>query len=667
MFERMRVPVSLLELAGVRSVGHAEAVMLVGDRKFDLGGIVFPCGRPGEDRPHSYVIRLDKPHEKAKYVRPRGENDLYFPPGAAELAGDTTVPLIFVESPKSVLALMSLAERTDRRWLVVATGGCDGWRCKLGVETAADGSRIPVTGPHHDLERVALKGRETIIAFDANAASNPYVHRAQSRFAAELRERGALVKIASVPARQGVNGPDDLIAVAGDVAALEAMEKARANIAANPWDAAEGMETFLDSGNDEDVLLHEPILFRERVTEIFSPRGIGKSLYALFLAVLLALKGYRIFLLDRDNSKRDVRKRLRSWGAGPNMKTLKVLARDKCPPLTRPDLWALFPCSEYDVVILDSLDSMAEGVGEQDSSRPSKAIAPLLDIVRRDGGPSVLVLGNTVRTGKHSRGSGVIEDRSDIAFEVRDLTDFRPSGNRPWWEELPPADAGSWAARATRRKQRKKYRLGFVPSKFRGDQEPDPFILELDLTTAPWSVKDVTDEVDAEGAAERDRRAREQAEAIAKATESLASEVRHRDEAGQSPMLKDRDAVPFIMALGLTRKLARELVNKANGGWVLGQLEGEKGRPIALFYPGKNGGGGNTTPTDAAKTVGENDADFRQPHPEPTAERHLSETPTNSGDEGQPISAADTILSPQAKPSDAAPRIVFADDDEVSI
>jgi hypothetical protein len=329
------------------------------------------------------------------------------------------------------------------------------------------------------------------------------------------------------------------------------------------------------------------------------------------------------------------------------MKTLKVLARDRCPPLTRPDLWALFPYSDYDLVILDSLDSMTEGVGEQDSSKPSKAIAPLLDVVRRDDGPSVLVLGNTVRTGKHSRGSGVIEDRSDIAFEVWDLTGFHPSGNRPWWEELPTADAGSWAARATRRKQRDKYRLGFVPSKFRGDQEPDPFILELDLATSPWSLADVTDQVDTEGAAEKERRAWEQAEAIVKATESLAAEVRRRDEAGQPSMLKDRDAVPFVTAFGLSRKLARGIVSEPNCGWVLRKLAGEKGHPIALFPPGENADGGvNGGLTETAKTGDENDADFRRPHPEPTAGIDLFETGVDSGVEKPPISAANTLFPP---------------------
>ena len=119
----------------------------------------------------------------------------------------------------------------------------------------------------------------------------------------------------------------------------------------------------------------------------FLPARNWQEFFALFLAVWLALKGLRVLLLDRDNPRRVVRERLRAWGAGAHMSTLKVITREKCPPLTNAAAWGKFPYFDYDVVILDSLDSMAEGVGEQDSSKPSRAIAPILDIARRVGRP----------------------------------------------------------------------------------------------------------------------------------------------------------------------------------------------------------------------------------------------------------------------------------------
>jgi hypothetical protein len=123
---------------------------------------------------------------------------------------------------------------------------------------------------------------------------------------------------------------------------------------------------------------------------------------------------------------------------------------------------------------VDALDASAEGIGEKDSAKPSPAIAPLLDIAHRKNRPAVTILGNTVRSDAHSRGSGVIEDRLDIVYEIRDATDLKPSGKKPWWQELPSAGAAEWAVRADRRKRRTRYRLAFISTKFRVCEEPDP-------------------------------------------------------------------------------------------------------------------------------------------------------------------------------------------------
>jgi hypothetical protein len=225
-------------------------------------------------------------------------------------------------------------------------------------------------------------------------------------------------------------------------------------VAQAPWTAAESMAAFLsdDESGAEFLDSEKRLIARSSITQLFSPPGLGKSLYALWLALCCALRGLRVLLLDRDNPRHVVRGRLRSFGADLDTKDLKVLTREKCPPLTNALAWASFPYGDYDLVILGSLDSAAEGIGEQDSSKPSKAIAPLLDIARRENGPAVLILGNTVKTAQHSRGSGVIEDRSDIVYEVRDATDFHFKGDKPCWvDALPPADAACWAGRSSRR------------------------------------------------------------------------------------------------------------------------------------------------------------------------------------------------------------------------
>src|SRR5439155_12003605 len=187
---------------------------------------------------------------------------------------------------------------------------------------------------------------------------------------------------------------------------------------------------------------------------------------ALWLSVKQARRGLRVLLLDRDNSRREVKRRLHAWGAAETP-TFHVMTRDEVPPLTHAAAWRTFPFADYDVVVIDSYDSSTEGVGEQDSGKPSRALAPMIDIAHRADGPAILLLGNTVKSDKHSRGSGVIEDRGDLVYEVRDATSFTPSGAKEWWIELPPGGREAWAERAMRRGQRDRIRLAFVNTKCR--------------------------------------------------------------------------------------------------------------------------------------------------------------------------------------------------------
>ena len=352
----------------------------------------------------------------------------------------------------------------------------------------------------------------------------------------------------------------------------------------NPWSLAVGMEAFLGVDEEPPEFMFPRVIVKGTVVEVFSPRGLGKSLWALYIAVLLAKAGRKVLLIDRDNPRRIVRERLRAFGATADLTGLKILSRENAPPLTNARAWAEFPYYEYDLVILDSLDSAAEGVGEQDSTKPSLAIAPLLDIARRENGPAVLLLGNTIKSAKHSRGSGVIEDRADIVFEVRDATNFHPIGKKPWIEELPAADAGSWTGRSTRRKRLSKYRLAFVATKFRIGEEPEPFVIEIDLTAEPWTVRDVTDDVDREGAAARTRAAEERAAAVRTATESLKEEVLRRKANGE-PVLLKKQAEDFLVSRDNTRSVAREVIKSPAFETV--PVAG-KGHPKGVQVAGKN-------------------------------------------------------------------------------
>ena len=93
-------------------------------------------------------------------------------------------------------------------------GGCWGWRGRLGKTVDARGASVDELGPLPDLDRVIWSDRETMLAFDANAATRTSVQAARRALALVLSLRGAHVRIVPLPVEDGVNGPDDYIGMA---------------------------------------------------------------------------------------------------------------------------------------------------------------------------------------------------------------------------------------------------------------------------------------------------------------------------------------------------------------------------------------------------------------------------------------------------------------------
>lgn len=197
-----------------------------------MGGIVFPYFSPTDGVRRTCRVRRDHPEmengkPKKKYVVPYGDRrHLYFVPGSAALGSDDpTVPVVLVEAEKSALALVAWADRNQHKLLPVAIGGSNGWRGRIGKQDSADGQRVDETGPLPDL--AVCRNREVVVMFDSNADAKSEVRAARFALAYELGEMGARVRIATVPPLDGINGPDDLIAVAGDEAIRSVLELAR--------------------------------------------------------------------------------------------------------------------------------------------------------------------------------------------------------------------------------------------------------------------------------------------------------------------------------------------------------------------------------------------------------------------------------------------------------
>jgi hypothetical protein len=351
------------------------------------------------------------------------------------------------------------------------------------------------------------------------------------------------------------------------------------------WASALPVPVFL-AETDAVVDFIEPrLLVRGGITELYSPRGLGKTQITYAIAVRLSRTGLRVLLVDRDNPRHEIRRRLRMWG-GHDAEHFKLITRDKAPALTDAVAWSAFPLDTFDVVIIDSIDASTEGVGEGDSAKPSVAFAAVLDLARRSDGPAILVLGNVVKSGAHSRGSGVLEDRGDVVYEIRDATDLKPSGQKDWWHELASGGVGDWAQRASRRKRRDVYRLAFVPTKFRLGEEPEPFVLEVDHRTEPWTLRDVTADLVEAGHAALTARINEREAALAQATRDLLAQMRHRADYGKPPLTKG-EAEALLQAKGLKRAAARDLVVEGAGRlWRLETVPnpGGKGTVVALTF-----------------------------------------------------------------------------------
>jgi putative DNA primase/helicase len=233
MFAKFHIPESLVEAAKIERVDDSDARERFGIRTSgDMAGLIFPYYLTNSNG-HRVTARLRRDHPdvedgkpKRKYVSPYGDRPhLYFPPGAKELLDDATVPIVLVEAEKSVLTLMALAERVDKRILPVGLGGVWGWRGRIGKAATPDGCGADEVGPLPDLAYFSA-GRTVCVLFDSNVATNPKVQAARNALIAVLRKQKADVRVLDLPAVDGVNGPDDFIAIRGDDAMLKVFERA---------------------------------------------------------------------------------------------------------------------------------------------------------------------------------------------------------------------------------------------------------------------------------------------------------------------------------------------------------------------------------------------------------------------------------------------------------
>lgn len=224
---KLGITAAILAAARVERVDDLTARDLLSTKRpGDLSGIVFPYLHPLGHHICTRRLRRDHPDiengkVKAKYLYAIGDRShIYFPPDCNGQLTDASVRLFIVEAEKSVLSLISAGA------FAIGLGGCWGWRGRIGKTEDASGARVDEEGPLPDLDHINWLGREVIIAFDSNTATNAVVQAARRQLAKELSTRGAEVRVLDVPAEPGINGPDDYIGAHTAAAFFALLDKA---------------------------------------------------------------------------------------------------------------------------------------------------------------------------------------------------------------------------------------------------------------------------------------------------------------------------------------------------------------------------------------------------------------------------------------------------------
>jgi hypothetical protein len=431
----------------------------------------------------------------------------------------------------------------------------------------------------------------------------------------------------------------------------------------DPWRFIKDAPTFLAEPQPEFDGLAKDLLAPRAITMLAAPRGLGKSQVAHSLGVALATAGIfrgervkptRVLLLDRDNPEYIIRQRLQAWGADV-ARNLHILTRQHAPSLRHRDAWANFPLDNYDVIIMDAVGSFTEGITEKEGKQTTEVLATIIDLARK--GLGVLLLQNATKDGLNFKGREEWADRVDIIYELRDATDFIPPLKRPWWEELPEAHEGAWAARAARRKGRCDFRLAFIPSKYRLGPEPEPFCLELQLPGGrPWSLEDVTAKLQESGIAAKAEADAVHRTTLAQATQGLLALVIDRAEA-QRHVHKIAAETSLQKEHEIKRADARDIIKENTGVlWVI--ASGDQGRgkgPVQILIPLKET---SYTPPDNGRIT-----DVRQGASDKGAGGTYSAEQSHSGRQDKPpgeprgakAAEADVILPGFGGVDDSAP------------
>ncbi len=178
-----------IKAAGIFSETKYENLAAVLDwRKFPkkmAPALVFPFHAADGTNGYSR-IKPDRPRriggKMVKYESPRGRgNQLYLPPGVAQVLDRPDVELLITEGEKKSL------KATQEGFPCLGLVGVYGWK---------DGKSERLLPA---MERIAWKGRPVRLVFDSDITRNENVQEAEARLAKHLADRGATVRVVRLP------------------------------------------------------------------------------------------------------------------------------------------------------------------------------------------------------------------------------------------------------------------------------------------------------------------------------------------------------------------------------------------------------------------------------------------------------------------------------------
>jgi hypothetical protein len=169
-----------------------------------------------DGKPTGYVrVKPDRPRTAeggrvVKYESPKGQrNRVYFPPGVGDVLKDPGSPVLVTEGEKKA------AKAAQEGFACLGLVGVWGWLKKRPRDAYGKAA-----GPFEVLDELAgipWDGRPVTLVFDSDAADRPNVALAERHLAEALDARGAVVRVAPLPAGPGgaKAGLDDYLVTHG--------------------------------------------------------------------------------------------------------------------------------------------------------------------------------------------------------------------------------------------------------------------------------------------------------------------------------------------------------------------------------------------------------------------------------------------------------------------